>query len=793
MGLDSLNTPFNLSHLTPEKLKEFTNFSDQIHYQKLSSDQKIKKIQTIFQNEKGAPADTRESIVKKIDSYEKFLSTPEGEVALQILHKINKHNLKLSLMESNLSLQAVPTSPKEEEDRLKALYSEKRAFMRDHMKSDQINLIVKQSGQVPLMQKAIVELRNNYTKWDTVSSEKDLQELKSLIEMQHQNLEALSTILQEIGPVQNLQELHMAENHFIQKELAPYLDGLKPLAGASRRKILSLLSDVHKQEFPIKKGDSPITSSSIEKTADLFSAERKGIAWAAQEENLKNEDISLNEIYKLKDPNSLATLAYFKVGIGGEKATGVMEKLMWDIALIMGQEDQFVPTKTSRIRSKASRQEKDPQSALTWTKKGDLASLIQLSKGKKGGIQVAQKGDTLEEYRGPIDKAELTKGTITTSIFGMFDVREANIIRTDEGKLKFFDNTRSLPNSNSVIQYGAFGLKPSYNSCLLKYEESYTPLDPVEITSISEEIEKIDKSMKKLEKFLNSPLAKKQIASLPPGWLSTQDALNAMKERIANIKTALQRREIKTLCDVVFAANPDYKFFAAMESVQDLEGVPKGNLSFKGMKESGLKSTGSTSVDMLMRGSPIDPGLIRKWCQDPALSFEQVIEKIIDERDALTAKTPEELEKIEEIRALNTKALSEEFWKKAKLDLKDVDRTRAIEIHYEFIEEECNKLNWPIRFIDFEEDKKEDFLVDSNYCVVASEERTKLSLLYKKKDGLIITLPIDFYTNPHYLKLGENLLTPKELLEVVSKGEGPIQLPAALREIQRDAKERLGH
>src|ERR1700722_8715623 len=157
-----------------------------------------------------------------------------------------------------------------------------------------------------------------------------------------------------------------------------------------------------------------------------------------------------------------------------------------------------------------------------------------------------------------------------TIAFGMFDTHSENVMITDEKKIKFFDNTRSFPNSNGLIDSGERLISP-FRTILLDLPLAHEPLSSEEKGQLRSQVnsmkEKVDDDF---ENFLNKN--KEQIEGLPHGWLDANGALNAMKERLDLMQKVL-KKDIGnvTLMDLSLKSVPGYSFTFALHLMSYLE------------------------------------------------------------------------------------------------------------------------------------------------------------------------------------------------------------------------------
>lgn len=381
---------------------------------------------------------------------------------------------------------------------------------------------------------------------------------------------------------------------------------------------------------PLEKRTEAISKRAIELQAFLFQAERQGKQWADKQPSLAPREGANNKVYELYSQNEPAIAAFFK----GGNDTAKMEKLIWDMAVVLGLEDFFAATKETAV--------------------GEM----------RGGIQAALQGQTLEECRKTVDldRLEIANGILISLIFGMFDAHEGNIMITGENKIKFFDNTRSMPHSNGYILHGDFIL-PAYRCALPDLPGAKEDLTPDELESLREGFASIQEKMTHLHDFLHSPQTKAVLQKLPPGWLNIDAAWQAMQERMNRLERAFQEGAIRKGEDLVAQLNPDYKF--AFASTFLFNRICDPALCERDLAHGLVGYQPLNEIWEIFKEKGYDLRAVKSWCDDPDLSIDDIAAKIADCN--LTRVDPEKTEKI-----------LEEVSKRAALDLKDVPREECV-------------------------------------------------------------------------------------------------------------------
>lgn len=345
-----------------------------------------------------------------------------------------------------------------------------------------------------------------------------------------------------------------------------------------------------------------------------------------------------------------------------------MEKLVWDIAVILGAEDDFVATGETEIRDK-TQQSGGTQTAVQWDENGNLQKLINLKPSLKGGIQVGQKGKTFDNLNEDdiklLSRDEIFNGILTSFLFGMFDAHSSNVFVTNEGKIKFFDNARSLPNSNEFIDRGRNMAMP-YCCCLLELPTARTKLTLDEISKLKGSVKKYKNKMSELEKYLHSKEVQAQLRKLPVGWMDLDSSLNAMKERVSLMEKALEGNSVHTIEDLVCQSSPSYKFAFALTYLELLY-IPIKRLEsiHKYVKFISIKNINEKSKKI-----GINLNTIKTWSHDCTL--EELTKKVTDYYNHVESAPPTNQERA----MLNREndEIEQQIFSNAVVDYKDFCR-----------------------------------------------------------------------------------------------------------------------
>lgn len=656
----------------------------------------------------------------------------------------------MKFFESSLHLDIEPTSGESFE--FHEIFNAKKEFFQKIMQeipTDDIAKIANQSKHLPLMKEAIKELRANYENWDGLENKTIMDTIKN----QHSNIIYLSAIFHELETtnVNNLMQVTFF-NKNIEQLLRPYVEGKKIIETSDRDLIIASLQQeintiieelptpLSREQLIKKRVADRVSKSAIIAEAQLFSAERAAKIEALSVKKLTEQGTSINKVFHVKE-------AYFKTNHDGDKAGAIMEELIWDLSVLLGLEEQFTATKISSLHTTASK----GITATVWNDKGELEKCKGLSKASVGGIQAEQAaGMTLQRYlneednlqndQKEISKKNVISATIAQYTFGMFDAHINNILVEKNGALKYFDNTRSMPASNSVIQSGT-SLVPVFRSGLLALDFSYEPLTEAERNDMKMEIMKIQSHIAAVENFLNDPREEKKLASLPPGWWNTEQSLTALKERIDSLSAAINNPKALCLRDILFAANPDVKFFAALEMIKFKIDYP--NVSDLEWEKFALLMIGTSTVNDLIGKlslKDLDVAEVQRMCQDPSVDFRDIVMKSMEsmKKNGNIGVGQKNLQRSQ------AKKILSQYKSQAVIDLKDIRRTECCITAYTIALELMHSNRIPIWSESDAHDSLEGEEIYNN--IVVKEPGLALSIVYKEITGDLKKIPLDFHS-----------------------------------------------
>lgn len=438
-----------------------------------------------------------------------------------------------------------------------------------------------------------------------------------------------------------------------------------------------------------------ITKEAIFGHSKLLKATREAKMWSSKKNYLTPRRCTANDVY------ALGTKAFFKVGAENEEGCGVMETLIWDLAVLLAVEKLFVPTGETKIYFRGGLPAK---SLLQWNQNGKLRKTYIKDVPLKGSIQPTQKGCTLDHYiyvaktpTSNIARLKLIHATAASILFGMYDTHGMNIFVTTKDELKFFDNTRSLPNGNRWIHRDKKNTTV-FRSSLLELPEMYEPLNLMEHVELTALIEKYNHKMSIVRKYFESWRGQRMVKRLPPGWLNLKNALTAMRERLFLMEISLENPKINNLRDLIMTSIPSYRFSFAITTIHTFT---KKLLFIYGLKNL-IDQAGQIAIleqNMLLHRDvghkcisqtilkisnhwAIDFEHIKKLSESPKLSSEEMIKDVIKHVLDVTRNPPSN--EIWEARKIKSSKIISWIFACTVIENKDLHREYCEEIMKNF-------------------------------------------------------------------------------------------------------------
>ncbi|MDP1834664.1 MAG: hypothetical protein Q8K75_01930 [Chlamydiales bacterium] len=560
--------------------------------------------------------------------------------------------------------------------------------------------LCKQQKQCPLIKECLQYLRGAY---EVPEDPAFTPQIAGKVWILHNNLKKISEVVSsfenqpEILQGLTLQDFPME----YRVTMGKYLSGNRTLTEAGvaefRQAIEALASKSPSAEASAVPSISPkgrITESALANQTKLQKVKRDGKAWLLkQEAEVAALGISANIVKKVYD-NDGKLIGYYKIGAQDEEAASAMEHFMYDAAVLMGMERRFVPTGRMDMITKQdiSNSSKGKEVGII-DDKGDFRTInleTHAFDRPRGSIQAAHEGQTLNQLHG--DKKDLNMEEtiigVTTQIgMGMFDAHGSNVLVDEGGKISFFDNSRSLPQTNRPMAW-AGKVIPPFRSGFLRSDQAYEPLSEVDRDSLRAEAALWKERVGELRHFVDLPSSKARLEGLPAGWWNSKNILAAMSERAEAMERAASDPDVVNLRDFMFACYPDLKFYAVLHVALRLEEnlssgyIDPSELARVQKDHHGLAKLGYDPIDTIIDGANylgLDVLEIREWCQGSSLNFEQVMDKVATAAKDAMQVGPAETEN----RKRAAESLLSNVKATAAIELKDVSRANCLRIQQE--------------------------------------------------------------------------------------------------------------
>jgi hypothetical protein len=280
----------------------------------------------------------------------------------------------IQIMPKNLS-GPVKEQPKKE---IELLYEKKRKFLENSLNPEanlhSLNwLYTNYALHIPFLDKCLQHLKESYAELTENSIE-----LQEKIKKQQQNIINLIRLLSTLQRQDNLPylvqqkpidedslafwiskktELSKEKHEILKSKVNAWISGEEVLSKKDLRAIKShfelLLNNIEIGDEEERKSlkTFPVILSSLQKQAALYEAENQGKRWASNKSTLNPLGTTDHEVFPLgKRP---IPVAFYKQDAGeGDNAGAMMEKKVWDMAVILGMDKRFAATKLTQIRSK---------------------------------------------------------------------------------------------------------------------------------------------------------------------------------------------------------------------------------------------------------------------------------------------------------------------------------------------------------------------------------------------------------------------------------------------------------
>lgn len=239
-------------------------------------------------------------------------------------------------------------------------------------------------------------------------------------------------------------------------------------------------------------------------------------------------------------------ISYLKIHKAEPECAATLEKLVWKVSKILNFKEHFTPTKIVKI------------------------PLIENDCIYNASMQPELVGEPLGQYVARSDYSlscvsthELAMATLASIVFGMFDAHKDNIFITSCGRIRFFDNIQSLPNSNSFIAWlYIWNITSSYRCALLDLDRAREFLPEEVVEALLEKAvdcrDRLDAVSEYLNTYHDDPAKQSRYVKLPESWLKVDSVMAAMRKRLdLAIDTLTSGKQIQ-LVELACRSNPKY-------------------------------------------------------------------------------------------------------------------------------------------------------------------------------------------------------------------------------------------
>lgn len=339
-------------------------------------------------------------------------------------------------------------------------------------------------------------------------------------------------------------------------------------------------------------------------------------------------------ITKLPEPIQppKTTVGFIKVSKNPDENASRYELIAFAIADSLGLANQFAATKAVSIKGK--NEEVVEHKGLDTIIKSVLKLDKQSKNVQKASFQAPLEGHLLAEYVddlrhwNEISHGQLTRAILTASILGNYDLHLNNLIMTREG-IKFFDNTRSMPNGQGFVRHGTMVL-PTTRNALIIHPDSSKKYTPAQIEELKLRIQQLKRYAEKdMMGLVNSQMFQEEVEKLPKHWLDIKKSSALILQRINAIEKGLNEGKITCASDIMIVADPTVKFsaLALMLEPSWAQYLGRGAIDQQDL----FADAGMYSLEALVvfcKEKRIDPYKLLELSKREDLSFSQMLQEL---------------------------------------------------------------------------------------------------------------------------------------------------------------------
>ncbi len=247
-------------------------------------------------------------------------------------------------------------------------------------------------------------------------------------------------------------------------------------------------------------------------------------------------------------------LGVIKVAHNHERA--FIEEIKWNIAVCLGDSDNFVPTIAWNYRDPSMMSGGEDFSGRI-----DSQGRFSIDRGLKKPKCYAFE-PYIEGYHVPVkDRGEWLKTAFMGIVYGIFDGHDKNMLYDEKAKRAYLiDYVQTMPPRNVPLVWSSV-LRPFLRLAHMCDAYAAQPFTQEEKQSIYERLQKYHDSLPRLKAYLNAFIVRKKLCYVDKSQFDPELGVNALEERIDKTKRLLDGG-VSTFREIIFKLCPFYEWQA---------------------------------------------------------------------------------------------------------------------------------------------------------------------------------------------------------------------------------------
>lgn len=432
----------------------------------------------------------------------------------------------------------------------------------------------------------------------------------------------------------------------------------------------------------------------IQEQAKLFRDARLSKEWARHQQKLSIKQSGLHDVFPLMGKSgSDQPITYFKQG----DFERYMEVIVWDIAVILGWENLFTPTKLDKLYV----------DELLSTRENTVYTIV-CKELMRGSLQRAIKGVIYEkrEISTPLNQNSLNQTFIAMYLLGLNDVHANNLMVQHDGTLRLFDNTKCLPPSNTWI-LSINDIYPVHRFVLFELDQCHERLTQDELEGMRRIVMDFRRRLPSLIQYFQSARLAKIEEILPKYWLNREKSLKAMIQRLDRLEAALNTHREWSLFDLFDELYPQYRFtflVTLIFVIANCNGVPDSNEGKCQFTHPCVGGFGLADIFSFLLKKGYSLPLLQKMASNLSISFRDLANGVIEHPEEAKIQRCTEKEKVEGF--IEIYNWLKQFMRIPK-DYKDADASLVDpQSHREVLSNICSQYLTALGFGNFQEGSK---------------------------------------------------------------------------------------